>query len=93
MRAPFGDAARGAGLLGRADQARGIDHPGHAHLGHRLDDARAADAGDAGGGGGLGRTRPRPTTGRCRSRGTAAPSSPGRSRPVRWRRGRRAGRR
>ena len=42
------DHARGAGLLGGADEAGGVDEAGHAHLGDRLDDAGAADAGDAG---------------------------------------------
>ena len=44
----FGPGARGAG-----DGAVGKQNAGKVHLGQRLDDARAADAGDAGGGGGL----------------------------------------
>ena len=42
------DHAVGAGLLGGADEAGGVDEAGGAHLGDRLDDAGAADAGDAG---------------------------------------------
>ena len=54
MGAVRGLAARGAGGLGRADQARRVEQARHAHFRHRLDDARAADAGDAGVPGGLG---------------------------------------
>ena len=57
MGAAFGDAARGAGLIGAADQAALIDKARHPHLGHGFDDARAADAGDAGFIGGGGKAR------------------------------------
>ena len=45
--AALGDAAVAAGLLGGADQAGGVDDAGEPHLGDHLDDAGAADAGDA----------------------------------------------
>ena len=45
---PWGTQPLGAGLLGGADQAGGVDEAGGAHLGDDLDDAGAADAGDAG---------------------------------------------
>jgi hypothetical protein len=48
MRAPVGSQRGGARGLGAADEARGVEQARHAHLGHRLDDAGAADAGDAG---------------------------------------------
>ena len=47
MRAPLGDTARRAGLLGPADQARGIQQARHAHFRDGLNNARTADAGDA----------------------------------------------
>ena len=46
---PSGTQRGGAGLFGRTDQAAFVQQPGDAHFGHGLDDARAADAGDAGG--------------------------------------------
>ena len=45
---PIGDDARRAGGLPAVDDAVGRDHAGEVELGDDLDDARAADAGDAG---------------------------------------------
>ena len=48
MRPPLRLAPGRAHLFGAADQPALIDDPRHPHLGHRLDDARSADAGNAG---------------------------------------------
>ena len=54
---PLLDDAPGARLRRARDGAVRQQDAGEVHLGQRLDDARAADAGDPGGGGGLRKTR------------------------------------
>ena len=82
-------AARGERAVDHAvlrDDAREV------HLGDDLDDAGAADAGDAGARRRRGEARHRPTTGRCRSPCSAARASQDRCARARWRPAPRAGR-
>lgn len=48
--APVGDTTGGAGLFSRSDQTRRIQNARDAHFGDDFDDARTANASDAGGG-------------------------------------------
>ena len=81
--AAVGDDPRRAGRERAVDRAVGREHAGEVELGDRLDDPRAADARHVRAGE---RRLVRPDR-RCRSRGSAARASPGRSARARSRPG------